>query len=203
MKILTFTVAILGLAVEALCAQELRPGAPGIAHSEEFHLGAPVSDFNLRSMDGRSANYSTLKGKVTAVMFFSTRCPMSNAFNYRRNQLYKDLTGRVNFVVVDSNSNESLEEIREYARAVGFDFPVYQDANNIVADKFGARVTTENFVMDSADVMRYRGNMEDAPNPARAKHHGLRLAIEEVLDGQPVAMPETVAFGCAIRRLQR
>src|ERR1700760_3800366 len=98
--------------------------------AQQFHLGAPVSDFTLHDMNGRSLNYRALRGKVTVVMFFSTRCPISNAFNFRRNTVYRDFRNRVKFVVVDSNSNESLEEVRAYAKEVGFEFPVYMDVNN-------------------------------------------------------------------------
>jgi hypothetical protein len=40
--------------------------------------------------------------------------------------------------MVNSNFNESPEEVREHARSVGFDFPVYKDVNNVVVDLFGA-----------------------------------------------------------------
>ena len=201
MKPPSLAVAILGLLVEVCFAQQqVRFEGPTASFPQVFHLGAPVSDFTLRDMSGRSVNYSALKGSVTVVIFFSTRCPMSNAFNYRRNTLVKDFTGRVKFIVVDSNSNESLDEEREYAGSVEFDFPVYKDENNIVADRFGAQVTTDTFVMDSAGVVRYHGYIEESPNPTRAKNPALRLAIEAVLESKPVAMAETHALGCSIRR---
>jgi peroxiredoxin len=190
MRKIIFTVAILVVATQAF-------------YGQDFRLGAPVSDFTLSDANHRFVNYSALRGRVTVVMFFSTRCPMSNAFNYRRNTIYRDFTGRVKFIVVDSNSNESAEEVQEYARAVEFDFPVYKDVNNVVADRFGAQVTTETFVIDSSDVVRYHGYIEDSPNPTRATKQGLRRAIEAVLEGKPVPALETKAPGCTIRRIHR
>jgi peroxiredoxin len=181
------TALVLVVMTQAMCAQQ-------------FHLGAPVSDFTLRDMNGRSLNYRALRGKVTVVMFFSTRCPISNAFNFRRNTVYRDFRNRVKFVVVDSNSNESLEEVRAYAREVGFDFPVYMDVNNQASDRFGVLATTDTFVMNSSGVIKYHGYIEDALNPERTTKQGLRLAIEAVLEGKPVAMAESRARGCAIRR---
>ena len=153
-------------------------------HAQQFHLDQSVSDFTVRDMKGRSLNYRTLKGKVTVVMFFSTRCPISNAFNFRRNTLYREFKDRVKFIVVDSNSNESLAEVRAYAEEVGFDFPVYMDPKNEVSDRFGVLATTDTFVMDSSGVMRYHGYIEDALNPERTTKQGLRLAIEAVLEAQ-------------------
>jgi peroxiredoxin len=186
-KAVLLTAVILVLMTQAMCAQQ-------------FHLGAPVSDFTLHDMSGNSLSYQALKGKVTVVMFFSTRCPISNTFNFRRNTVYRDFRKRVNFIVVDSNSNESLEEVRAYAKEVGFDFPVYLDVNNQASDGFGVLATTDTFVMDSSGVMQYHGYIEDALNPERTTKQGLRLAIQAVLEGKPVEMAESAARGCAIRR---
>ena len=190
MKVLIFAALVLGMASQQLQA-------------ENFQLGAPVSDFSLSDMNGRAENYHGFKGKVTVVMFFSTRCPISNAFNYRRNTLYDDFKGRVNFVVVDSNSNEAIEEVKAYAKEVGFDFPVYKDVNNEVADRFAVHTTADAFVIDQSGIMRYRGYIEDSPNASRVTKKALRDAIEEVLDGKPVAVAETRAAGCAIRRAKQ
>lgn len=193
MKRLMFAALLLSIgfamATETICAQELRPGGQ-------------VPDFTVQDMRGHSVNYRARKRHVTVVMFFSTRCPISNAFNYRRNMIYRDYKDRVEFIVVDSNSNEPLEEVRAYASQVGFDFPVYKDVGNVVADRFGVLTTTDTFVMDSSGVMQYHGYVEDSPVAARSTKQGLRLAIEAVLEGRPVEMAETKARGCAIRRVQ-
>jgi peroxiredoxin len=169
-------------------------------HAQESPAGKPASGFTIRDMEGHLQTYRSLRGRATVVIFFSTRCPMSNAFNYRRNVLYHDFGNRVRFIVVDSNFNESLDEVRTYAEETGFDFPVYQDVDNQLADSLGARSTTDTFLLDATGTTRYRGYIEDAPNPARTTKQGLRLALDAVLADQPVAMPETKAVGCAIRR---
>ena len=170
------------------------------AEPQPYHMGGQVTGFTVLNMKGHAVNYRSLKGKVTVVMFFSTRCPLSNAFNFRRNTLYREYKGRVQFIVVDSNGNESLAEVRQYAKDVGFAFPVYLDEKNAMSDRFGVLATTDNFLVDSSGVIRYHGYIEDAPNPARTTKQGLKLAIDEVLAGKPVAMPETKARGCAVRR---
>jgi peroxiredoxin len=174
--------------------------ATALMRAQAIHVGVAVPGFTLRDMRGRLQNFHSSEGKVTVVMFFSTRCPMSNAFNYRRNVLYHDYRKRVRFIVVDSNANESLDEVRAYAKYTGFDFPVYQDVDNQLANQLAAISTTENFVLDGTGVVRYHGYIEDSPNPARTTKQGLRLALDAVLAGEPVALAETRAVGCAIRR---
>jgi len=171
-----------------------------LLNAEDARIGGPIADFTLLDTNAKPVKVSAGNDRPTVVIFFSTRCPMSNAFNYRRNVLYHDFGDRVKFVMVDANANESLEEVRGYARAVEFDFPVYKDANNVLADQLGARVTTDTFVIDAAGILRYHGYMEDSPSPLWAKIRGLRLAIEAVLDGRPVATPQNKALGCSIIR---
>ena len=182
-----------------LIATLVLAGTIQTVYAQQFRLDQPVSDFTVHDMKGRSLNYRKLKGDVTVVMFFSTRCPISNAFNFRRNTIYREFKNRVKFIAVDSNSNESLEEVRAYADEVGFDFPVYVDPKSEVSDRFGVLATTDTFVMDSSGVMRYHGYIEDALNPARTTKQGLRLAIEAVLNAKPIEMAESQARGCAIR----
>lgn len=189
MKTLLLAAILVAVSVPARCAGP-----------QPFHLGGQVAGFTVTNMQGHPVDFRSLKGKPTVVMFFSTRCPLSNAFNFRRNELYKEYKDRVNFIVVDSNGNESLAEVRQYAKDVGFAFPVYVDEKNAMSDKFGVLATTDNFLVDSSGVMRYHGYIEDAPNPARTKEKGLKLAIDAVLAGKTVALPETVARGCAVRR---
>ena len=191
-RLLFFTTA-------AALAMVLRTGT---IQAQGFRLAEPVSDFTVQDMHGHPFHYKAHKGHVTVVMFFSTRCPLSNAFNHRRNTIYDDYKKHVKFLVIDPNANESLEEVRTYASQVGFDFPVYKDVNNVVADLFNVWTTTDTFVIDSSGFMRYHGYVEDSPNPERSKKQGLRLAITAVLAGEPVEMAEAKSRGCAVRRVK-
>jgi hypothetical protein len=85
---------------------------------------------------------------------------------------------------------------------MGYDFPVYKDVDNVIADLLGATSTPDAFVIDRAGLVQYHGYIEDAPNPERAKNRGLRLAIEAVLNEKPVLNRETHSLGCAIRRVK-
>ena len=170
--------------------------------SEEIGIGSHVPAFDLQNLRGKSQVIRPGGGSVTAVLFFSTRCPLSRAFNYRRNVLYHDFQSRVRFLLVDPNANESLAEVRAYVKQIGFDLPVYRDPEGTVAALLAIRATTDTLVVDQQGSVRYRGNVENAPNPERATQHGLRTALDAVLSGQPVKDTETRPIGCAVRRLR-
>lgn len=186
--------------IPAIILAQILTLANPVEFGQQLHTGDRIGDFSLQSMDGRTVRYSSFRGRVVVVTFISTRCPISNAFNYRMNELYREFAGRVTFLFVDSNANEPVEEIREHAKAVGYDFPVYKDDESSVASLFHAEATPDTFIIDATGIIRYHGYIEDAPNPARAKNRALRAAIQATLEGRPVLIPETHAFGCAIKR---
>lgn len=172
--------------------------------AQEFKLGGKVDDFKLEDLTGKPAAFSELKGPITVVTFISTTCPVSNAYNDRMNAVYKAYFSKgVKFIFVNANSNEPASDVRQHAKDVGFDFPVYKDPRNVVADRFGATVTPESYVIDSSGIIRYHGQVDDSRNEARVRTQGLRLALDAVLAGKPVAMQETKAFGCTIKRVRR
>ena len=173
----------------------------GLAAGQEFKLGSKIADFTVSDLSGGAAQYSALKGKTTIVMFISAQCPVSNGYNQRMVNLYNDYSTRgVKFIFINANSTETAAEVGEHARSHGFPFPVYKDVGNVVADRFGASVTPEAFVMDSNGTIRYHGYMDDSLNPAHIQNQALRRALDEVLMGKPVTTAETKAFGCSIKR---
>jgi len=172
-----------------------------LAFGQEFNLGSKVTDFTVRDLKGEAVPFSSLKGDVTVVMFIATKCPVSNAYNERMNVLYKDYAAKgVKFLFLNSNVAELPAEMAEHARTHNFAFPVYKDQDNAVADRFGAQVTPEAFVIDSAGVIRYHGYIDDSQNPARISRQSLRSALDALIAGQQVQTAETKAFGCTIKR---
>ncbi len=181
----------LALMAGALCAQE-------------FKLGSHVPDFQVRDLDGKPIAFSALKGPITVVTFIATQCPVSNSYNQRMTDLYKDYTAKnVKFIFVNANRSEPASEVREHARRVGFPFAVYKDPDNVLADRFDAQVTPESYVIDSAGVLRYHGAIDDNMNESRVHTRTLRAALDALLDGKPVLSTQTKAFGCTIKRVRR
>ncbi len=172
-----------------------------LAPGQEFQLGSKVGDFKLVDLNGSPVSFSTLKGDVTVVTFMATKCPISNAYNTRMNAVYSDYAPKgVKFVFVNANGTEPASEVADHARQHGFKFAVYKDPESAVADKFGAQVTPESYVIDRTGTIVYHGYIDDSRNEANVQKQGLRMALDAVLGGQPVSVAETKAFGCTIKR---
>ena len=175
-----------------------------LAVAQEFKLGSKVTDFEIQDLSGRSVSFSALRGPVTGVTFISTKCPISNGYNDRMNAIYKEYSAKgVKFIFVNANRDEPPREVEDHARSVGFAFPVYKDPRNQLADRFGAQVTPESYVMDSTDTIRYHGYVDDSLNEARVRTRGLRMALDAVMAGKQVQVQQTKAFGCTIKRARK
>jgi peroxiredoxin len=167
-------------------------------------IGDSAPMFTLRNYDQQSIDLASTCGKssYTVVMFIATECPVSNAYNERMAALPGSYSGkRVAFVAVNSNKAESVKRIADHAKEHGFIFPVVKDSANIIADRYGAQVTPEIFVLDSSGTLRYHGRIDDDRKGTNITSHDLRKALDDLLAGRKVAVAEAKAFGCSIKRI--
>ncbi len=165
-----------------------------------LNVGDTVPDFTLKSVDGDDVKYSSLAGDITVITFIATQCPISNDYNERMKAIYADYHPKgVKFVFINSNKQEDAAEVKEHAQKHGFQFAVYKDPGNVVADLFGAQVTPEAYVVKDGKIV-YHGRIDDS-RKGEVKDQSLRNALDAVLAGKPIAKPETKAFGCTIKRV--
>ena len=164
-----------------------------------------AENFTLKDYSGKSHSLSDYKDSTAVVvMFIATQCPVSNDYNNRMAALYKDYTEKgIAFLAINSNKQESVEEISTHSQKNGFQFPVLKDPDNVIADKFNAQVTPEIFVMNSNFEILYHGRIDDSQRESEIKSRDLRNALDEILAGKPVSKKETKAFGCTIKRVQK
>jgi len=165
---------------------------------------APGSQLNAIDLNsgGASPMHFDLSGHTTVVVFTSTQCPVSNAYNDRMKALYSEYAPRgVQFVFLNANAGESAADIERHAKEHGFPFQVYRDAGNKIADELDAQVTPHAFVFDRRGVLVYRGAIDNARNAASVTKQPLREALDAVVAGRAVSMPEAKAFGCSIKRV--
>ncbi len=173
----------------------------------KIKIGEKMADFTLRDVGGKPHSLYEFKGKrAVVVIFIATQCPYSNAFNHVMANLAREYAGRsVTFVGINANKTEPVSAVAEHARTHGLGFLVLKDEETVIADRLGARVTPEVFLLDSDWTLRYHGALGNSnhptTNPEQATDAEFRPALEAVLAGQPIAQSETKAFGCTIKRI--
>ncbi len=163
-----------------------------------------VENFTLEDYNGTKHLLTDYKSaKAIVLMFIATQCPVSNAYNDRMVRLYKEYSNRgIAFIGINSNKQETVEEIKKHAAEHGFSFPVLKDFNNVIADKLDASVTPEIFVLNKKFDVLYHGRIDDSRRASDVKSEDLRMALDQLLAGKEVAVSETKAFGCSIKRIK-
>ncbi len=174
-------------------------GPPKIGQAvPAFTLPFPASDADgaMLSLKGLSAGK-----KATVLIFVSTQCPVSNAYNQRMAQLASAYTDKgVQFVGINSNKQENTGEIMSHARHNNLTFPILKDPGNKVADEYDAKVTPEVFVVDASGKLAYHGPIDDKQNVEDVKQQYLRDALDSLTQGRSVVVKGARAFGCSIKR---
>ncbi len=181
-------------------------GRQAAAEMGSVKIGDKIADFALNDLQGQSHSLSQSMGaKATVVIFIATRCPYSNAFTHVMAELSRVYQGKgVRFIGINANKTDPTAEVRQHAEKNGLSFLVLKDETDEVADRLGAQVTPEVFLLDSAMTVKYHGAVGNSRNPTtkpeEANGDELKAALDAVLAGKPVSVATTKAFGCTVKR---
>jgi peroxiredoxin len=158
-------------------------------------LGVDGKVYSLASFDDK---------KVLIIIFMANRCTTNLAYTERIEAIQSDYGGLgVQIVAINSDNpdllpTESYPEMVRIAKERGYSFPYLKDDDQTVAQDYGAILTLHAFLLDQDRRIRYRGRIDDSPRPAFMTTSDLRNALDDVLAGRSVRVPETSPFGCAI-----
>ena len=168
---------------------------------------SPLS-FTLRSHEGREWSDADFKDKdLVVVAFLGTECPLVKLYGPKLQEVSERFGDKVAVIGVNSNTQDSVTEMSAYAERHGVRFPMLKDVGNTLADQFEAKRTPEVFLLDADRKVRYHGRIDDQYSVGvireKAERHDLREAIEELLAGKEVSVPQTEVVGCHIGRVKK
>lgn len=163
-----------------------------------------VDSFSLPTTDGESVSLFTDPSiQFDVICFLGTECPLARIYAPRLQQMSDRYASRgVRFIGINSNVQDSMDELATYASLHELSFPLAKDFDRRVALSFGATRTPEVFVVDRSGQVRYQGRIDDqfqvGVSRKEATQHDLRNAIEQLLAGDEVTVSKTTAPGCLI-----
>ena len=163
-------------------------------------IGTEFSDITFPTLQGNTHALSSLlqQGPVVFV-FLSTECPVAQRYAMRLKRMHAEFADKqVTIIGVYSNENDSVDDVKAYIARAEFTFPIVKDKDGSLARHLGATMTPQVHLIDKTGVLRYRGPIDDNRYETRIKHHYLKDAVVALLDGKPVSVKETAAFGCTI-----
>ncbi|MDB6117134.1 MAG: redoxin protein [Verrucomicrobiaceae bacterium] len=185
-------------------------------------IGAAAPDFNLPGIDGRKHSLKDYaKAEVLVIAWISNHCPDSHASEGRIKKLVEDFEAKgVVLVAINPNNpaglrldelgyskyNDSLEEMKLYAKEEGFKFPyLYDGETQATAHAYGCLATPHVFVFDKDRKLRYQGRLDNSryADESTVKSTDARNAIEALLAGKEVTVTETKVHGCSTKWMSK
>jgi thiol-disulfide isomerase/thioredoxin len=145
------------------------------------------------------------RARAFVLVFTNTTCPLVQRYLPMLRAMEKDYRGKgVQFLAINEGADDTITAVATQAVVHEMEFPFVKDVEGACAEALGVRRTPEVAVLDAGRRLRYRGRIDDQyrlggtrPEPTR---RDLVEAINAVLEGKEVAVPETPVDGCAITR---
>jgi len=164
---------------------------------------SPVSLEGVLNLKGELAQISTQEFQATVFLFIAAECPIANRYAPEIGRIYAEYSPKkVQFFRVYVDPLERAAEFKKHGEDYSLKMAALLDPNKALVKSTGVRVTPEAVILSSKSIMKYRGRIDDI-NIEHGKVRGgyrrdLRLALDEILAGKTVSMPEATAIGCYI-----
>ena len=199
------TLAVLALAISLRA--EPHPIAP---------LGSPAPDFALPGVDGKVHKLRDYAASpVLVIVFTCNHCPIASLYEGRIQKLADDYQPKgVAVVAIQPNNpdairvdeldsadtSDSLDEMKIRVEYKHLRYPyLYDGETQSLARALGPQATPHVFIFDNERNLRYQGRIDNSYRQELVKTEDARNAIEALLAGKPVPVPQTGVFGCSTK----
>lgn len=137
----------------------------------------------------------------TVFVFLSAKCPCSLSHRSSLKQAAL-LYPQFRFVGIHSNQNEPDDSIKRAFNVDSLNFPVIEDPDLRLANRFKAVKTPHVFVVGKNGEIQYRGGVDDhhlVTSESQVKNNYLVSALGAIVAGHKIDPKETSPLGCYIR----
>lgn len=166
---------------------------------------ATIDNFMLADTDYMGHElYRMSDARAIVIVTHANGCPIVRNLAPALRELKAKYEGQgVQFLMLNSAVQDSMEAIAKEKAEFGFDVPILKDANQLVGEQLGVTRTAEFIVIDPKSwKITYRGPLDDrldyGTQKAKADHPWAADAIEATLAGRPTLAATKQTAGCLI-----
>ena len=172
--------------------------------ASDVTIGTKIETIRMKDIRGVPRDLNDLGSHQAYVFVFVTSdCPIVKKTLPKLLDLYNTYhTQDVLFVCVNVGANDTLRDVASQALEYQAPWLFVKDYDAQAAMALGITRTPQVAVLNSRHELVYRGRVDDQfrlggtkPNASR---DDLKIAIDELLAGKNISIPETIADGCAI-----
>ena len=175
-------------------------------------IGDKAPSFNLKNIDGKKYSLENItdangkKPKGYILVFTCNTCPYAKANEKRLIQLH-DKYAPKGYPVVAIQPNDpavqpgdSFDAMKKNAEEKGFPFLYLFDEGQQIYPKYGATRTPEVFLLDSEQILKYHGAIDDSPrDESGVSVKFVEEAISAMMAGKNSQTTTTKSIGCSIK----
>ncbi|MDO8428293.1 MAG: thioredoxin family protein [Candidatus Diapherotrites archaeon] len=170
--------------------------------------GSKAPEFSLPGTDGKTHSLTEFTGKkALLIVFMCNHCPyvvpkvsylieLQNKYQNKGLQIVG-----ISATDIQQVPEDSLEEMKVFAKEQGINFVYLYDETQSVPKKFGATCTPDPFLFNEKFELVYHGRIDEAHKLGheQAQKNDLEISIQETLDGKKVSVQTHPSMGCNIK----
>ncbi|HEV2329776.1 MAG TPA: redoxin domain-containing protein [Verrucomicrobiae bacterium] len=195
MKKLSVSLTIMALAASAFAVE----------------VGKPAPDFTATDINGNTVHLSDYKGKIVVIESYNSDCPFChNQYATGAMQdLQKELASKgvvwllVNSVNPKNPSHRTDAQAKQEMTHEKMDVTAWlDDSSGAVGHLYDMKTTPDMYVIDQKGTLVYEGAIDDQPDPShdpKSARNYVKEAVDDVLNGKPVAVTHTKPYGCSVK----
>lgn len=177
--------------------------------SDPLAIGAsiPHADTKMKDINGKEVSFNDVKKKNgILVMFSCNTCPVVKKYEARTVEVSKTaMQNEIGVILLNPNegsreNGDSYNDMKAYAKRIGYSFNYAIDNNSVMADAFGANRTPECFLFGKEGKLVYHGAIDDNAAEANTRQPYLKQAIANLVKGEKIDPEKTRSVGCTIKR---
>lgn len=123
--------------------------------SASVPVGSQAPEFELPDVSGRTVRLGDLKGKVVLLDFWATYCDSCRESVGALKQIRKEYKDK-GFELVGISLDAAPEQVAEFIKEEGVDYPVLVDSDLVVSQAYGVRGLPVTMLLDRSGVVRGR-----------------------------------------------
>lgn len=168
-------------------------------------VGAAAPAFSLEDQTGKKVSLSDFSGKKIVVLeWINPDCPYVQR-HYKAGtmkslaQKYKDKG--VIWLAINTTHYMNKETNHKWIADYQLPYQILDDHEGTVGRLYGAKTTPHMFIIDKSGKLVYQGAIDDDPrgNKGENKVNYVAKALDELLAGKPISMPQTKPYGCSVK----
>jgi hypothetical protein len=180
--------------------------------AQAVETGKAAPAFTIKDIEGNTETLLQYKGKIIVLEWNNPGCPFvkkhygsGNMQALQQYALGKDVIWlTINSSAKNKEGYMDPAEAKAKIAEVGAHQTAYiTDPEGTLGMLYGAKTTPHMFVINSQGILQYQGAIDDKPTAdkedIKTAHNYVKAALDALLNGKAVEVPQTRAYGCSVK----